>query len=192
MKQLRQQKKVSKTFGVVLLLWGAVLLPVVRAFEVPEAPPLEYYQNLWQQSPFDRKVLPDTPQVEERVDYVLQSTWRIGNVRYISVHNKLNKTNLIIASDPEKSDQGGKLISFNEGKFIDDMSAKIEVNGRAVDVKYDSQLIASTAPKVMPPTAPAARQNRPVTRRVVIPSGNNNKKPTVNRSSSRGIVLPGR
>ncbi len=182
----------SKTFlQMAAALWVGLLIPVASAFEIPEAPPIEYYQNIWQQSPFDRKVLPDAPQVEERVDYVLQSTWRIGKDRYISVHNKLNKTNLVIASDPEKSDEGGKLISFNDGKSIMDMSAKIEVNGRPIDVRYDEQLMASAGSKVMPPQ-PAAASNKRPTRRVVIPAKKTSQKPAVQRSRNRGIVLPGR
>jgi hypothetical protein len=182
-------------WAVTALGAGLFVLPA-DAFEVPESPPIEYYQNIWQQSPFDRKVLPDTAPVRAEVDYVIQSTWRIGDVRYIAVYNRKDKSNLVISSDPEKSDDGGKLLSLSEGESINEMKAQIEVNGRKVDVRYDEQFIALKGPKVMAPNQGAnkAGAKPSSTRRVIIPGRSNSsqKKPTVQRSRSRGIVLPGR
>jgi len=160
------------------------------AFEVPEAPPVEYFKNIWEQSPFDRKVLPDKPQ-EKPVNFVIQSMWTVGGVRYLTVMNKLDRSSFLVSSDPAESDDGMKLVDFSQGESLLDMAAKIEVNGQTVDARFDDSLMAGGAAIQAQPQPP----QQGGTRRVVLPRGNTNvnqQKPPVQRSRSRGIVLPGR
>ncbi|MEO0453112.1 MAG: hypothetical protein AAFY98_03100 [Verrucomicrobiota bacterium] len=176
-----------------LLIFSGALISGLEAFEAPEAPPIEFYQELWAEgkSPFDRKVLPDKPVTQEQVEYVIQSTWKVGEVRFLSVKNKLNQETALLATDPDQPGVTGKLVAFEGGYDPSEIKADIEINGRKLAIKFDQQAISG--PTIAQQAAKAVPQQNP-NRRVILPGSksSNSKQPVVRRTQSRGIVLPGR
>jgi hypothetical protein len=164
---------------------GGMLLPPLGAFVAPEVTPAEFYKTLWDQSPFDRKTV---PQQEEGPlsEYDLTGYFGIGQVRYATFVNRATQERLIASTHPVGAEQ--QLLSLTEDTNLKNVQARINVRGNEVAVKFGEAQLASrpgtgTAP---PPQAAAQTQQAPVVRRVLAPP----PKPQPGGTVIRRRVIP--
>ncbi len=113
------------------LVMGLLCSGFSAVASLPDPRPLDHFQNLWEQSAFDRTVLADAGPAQPDAQYVLIGVARFGSQQMLTVLDKTtNKTHIITSTADENSPR--RLLELNYDRDPKNVSATAIIDSMSV------------------------------------------------------------
>jgi len=104
---------------------------------LPNAPPLERFKPLWQNSPFARNILPENKPVVATAEFTLLGIGGLGNKWCALVLDKKSQPQRRLLLFDDATEGQDRLVKVTESPSLDQVTAEIVVGGAPYVVRYD-------------------------------------------------------